>query len=419
MFAFEIISGIRLSVSRATPISSHPMSEPALRANLPEFSVSELSAALKRTVEGAFPFVRVRGEISGLKNHSSGHVYFDLKDEKAVLNAVIWRATAQTLKVKPQAGLEVVCTGRISTYPGSSRYQIIVEQLELAGLGALMAMLEARKKKLAAEGLFAEGRKKPLPFLPEVIGVVTSPTGAVLRDILHRLGARFPRRVLLWPVAVQGERAAGEVAAAIRGFNALPDAGAIPRPDLLIVARGGGSIEDLMAFNEEIVVRAAAASAIPLISAVGHETDTTLIDHASDRRAPTPTAAAEMAVPVRLDLVAELGGKTARFTRGLSRLLDERRLHLAGLARGLPDPHDLIGAATQRLDDRAERLRLAIHGRLAGARAQLAAARLRPAALAADITRAKARLDDVAPRLVTAACRASASTARRTRSAMR
>jgi exodeoxyribonuclease VII large subunit len=232
------------------------MSEP--KPNLPEFSVSEIAAALKRTVEDSFPFVRVRGEISGLKFHSSGHVYFDLKDDKAVLNAVIWRAVAQRLKVKPQAGLEVVCTGRISTYAGSSRYQIIVEQVELAGLGALMALLEERKKKLAAEGLFAEARKKPLPFLPDVIGVITSPTGAVIRDIMHRLDARFPRRVILWPVAVQGERAAGEVAAAIRGFNALAPGGAVPRPDVIIVARGGGSIEDLMAFNEEIVVGAAA-----------------------------------------------------------------------------------------------------------------------------------------------------------------
>src|SRR5439155_10412021 len=235
----------------------------APRPNLPEYGVSEIAAALKRTVEDAFPFVRVRGEISNLKFHSSGHIYFDLKDEKACLNAVVWRMAARLLRVKPEHGLEVVCTGRVSTYPGSSRYQIIVEQIELAGIGALMKMLEERKKRLAAEGLFAEARKKKLPFLPEVIGVITSPTGAVIRDIMHRLQERFPRRVLLWPVAVQGERAAAEVAAAIRGFNALTPAGAIPRPDVLIVARGGGSIEDLMAFNEEIVVRAAAESAIP------------------------------------------------------------------------------------------------------------------------------------------------------------
>jgi exodeoxyribonuclease VII large subunit len=304
--------------------------------------------------------------------------------------------------------MEVVATGRLTTYPGRSKYQLIVDSLELAGVGALLKLLEERRKRLAAEGLFAAERKKQLPFLPGIIGVVTSPTGAVIRDILHRLADRFPRRVVVWPVAVQGEGAAAQIAAAIAGFNRLPQSGPAPRPDLIIVARGGGSLEDLMAFNEEIVVRAAAASAIPLISAVGHETDTTLIDHASDRRAPTPTAAAEMAVPVRLDLVAELDGKAARLTRGLSRLFDERRLHLAGLARGLPDPHDLIGAAAQRLDDRSERLRLAIHGRLGAARAQLTAARLRPATLAADVARARARFDDIAPRLATAAQRAIA-----------
>src|ERR1700744_6281033 len=244
------------------------MSEAAAKPNLPEFSVSEIAGLLKRTVEDAFPFVRVRGEISGLKFASSGHVYFDLKDDKAVLNAIIWKQTARLLKLRPEQGLEVVCTGRITTYPGSSRYQIIVEQVELAGLGALMAMLEERKKKLAAEGLFEAARKKKLPYLPEVIGVITSPTGAVIRDIMHRLAARFPRRVLLWPVAVQGEKAAGEIAAAIAGFNAF-DGKRLPRPDLIIVARGGGSVEDLMAFNQEGVVRAAAASAIPLISAVG------------------------------------------------------------------------------------------------------------------------------------------------------
>jgi exodeoxyribonuclease VII large subunit len=353
------------------------MSEPAQRANLPEFSVSELSAALKRTVESAFPFVRVRGEISGLKNHSSGHVYFDLKDEKAVLNAVIWRATAQTLKVKPQQGIEVILTGRISTYPGSSRYQIIVEQLELAGLGALMALLEARKKQLAAEGLFAENRKKKLPFLPEVIGVVTSPTGVVIRDILHRLSERFPRRVLLWPVAVQGERAAVEVAAAIRGFNALPEQGEIPRPDLLIVARGGGSVEDLMAFNEEIVVRAAAESQIPLISAIGHETDTTLIDFASDRRAPTPTAAAEMAVPVRTELLAQVLDLEHRNLRCFSRGLGERRKHLAVLGRGLPRADSLFAQPRQRFDRAADGLTNALRRNVeVHARAYLKAAAL-------------------------------------------
>jgi exodeoxyribonuclease VII large subunit len=378
------------------------------RSNQPEYTVSELAAALKRSVEENFSLVRVRGEISGFKRHGSGHWYFALKDADAVLDAVCWRTTAMRLSVKPEDGMEVVATGRLTTYPGRSKYQLIVDSLELAGIGALLKLLEDRRQRLAAEGLFAAERKKKLPFLPGVVGVVTSPTGAVIRDILHRLSDRFPRRVVVWPVAVQGEGAAAQVAAAIAGFNRLRLDGPVPRPDVIIVARGGGSLEDLMAFNEEIVVRAAAASAIPLISAVGHETDTTLIDHAADRRAPTPTAAAEMAVPVRLDLVAELGGKTARLTRGAARLFDERRLHLAGLARGLPDPHDLIGAASQRLDDRAERLTLAIQGRLGAARAALAAARLRPAALAADIARAKARLDNVAPRLATAASRAFA-----------
>src|ERR1700679_2583193 len=332
----------------------HPrlMSEAAAKANLPEFSVSEIAAALKRTVEDSFPFVRVRGEISGLKFHSSGHVYFDLKDDKAVLNAVIWRGQAQRLRVKPEQGLEVVCTGRISTYAGSSRYQIIVEQVELAGLGALMAMLEERKKRLTAEGLFAAERKKKLPYLPDVIGVVTSPTGAVIRDIMHRLAARFPRRVLLWPVAVQGERAASEIAAAIRGFNALPVGGPVPRPDVLIVARGGGSIEDLMAFNEEIVVRAAAESAIPLISAVGHETDTTLIDFASDARAPTPTAAAEMAVPVREDLLAQVLDHGARLWQALRRVVADRRERLGLVSRALGDPSRAIEPLLQRLDEK-------------------------------------------------------------------
>jgi exodeoxyribonuclease VII large subunit len=378
---------------------------PAGQSNQPEYTVSELSAALKRSIEENFSVVRVRGEISGFKRVSSGHWYFALKDADAVLDAVCWRTTAMRIAVRPEDGMEVIATGRLTTYPGRSKYQLIVDSIELAGVGALLKLLEDRRKRLAAEGLFAAERKKTLPYLPDVIGVVTSPTGAVIRDILHRLADRFPRRVVVWPVAVQGEGAPAQVAAAIEGFNRLRPGGAAPRPDLIIVARGGGSLEDLMAFNEEIVVRAAAASAIPLISAVGHETDTTLIDHASDRRAPTPTAAAEIAVPVRLDLVAELGGKTARLAQGLSRLFSERRLHLTGLARGLPDPHDLIGAAAQRLDDRAERLRLAMHGRLSAARTQLAAARLRPAALAADVARARARLDDVAPRLKTASSR--------------
>src|SRR6476661_10828539 len=344
---------------------------PSVPGNVPEFSVSELSFALKRQLEGAFPRVRVRGEISQPSFPRSGHCYFRLKDENAVIDAVCWKTTLPRLSIKVEEGMEVIATGKITTYAGSSRYQIIIDRLELAGEGALLKLLEDRRRKLAAEGLFALERKRPLPFLPEVIGVVTSPSGAVIRDILHRLSDRFPRRVLIWPVAVQGDKAAGEVAAAIAGFNRLPEHGPVPRPQVLIVARGGGSLEDLWAFNEEIVVRAAAASAIPLISAVGHETDTTLIDFASDRRAPTPTAAAEMAVPVRLDLIAELGGKTARLAGGMARLFSERRLRLSGLARGLPEPQDLLGAAAQRLDDRSERLRLAIATRLSGTQQRL------------------------------------------------
>src|SRR5579885_1642740 len=375
-----------------------------IRTNLRELTVSELSAELKRTVEENFSYVRLRGEILNYRGpHSSGHVYFCLKDAGARIDAIIWKGEFLAPQIQAGEGLEVVVTGKVTTYPGKSTYQIVIDSLEPAGAGALMALLEERKKKLKAEGLFDEARKKPLPYLPRVIGVVTSPTGAVIRDILHRLTDRFPRQVLVWPVRVQGETCAAEVAAAIEGFNALEAGGAVPRPDVLIVARGGGSLEDLWGFNEEIVVRVAAASAIPLVSAVGHETDTTLIDHAADRRAPTPTAAAEMAVPVRLDLVAELSGKGQRLAAALARHFGECRLHLAGLARGLPEPRDLIGIAAQRLDDRVERLGLAIAGRLSAARQRLAAARLRPEALAAELGHARARLGDLAPRLA-AAC---------------
>jgi exodeoxyribonuclease VII large subunit len=384
-------------------------------SNLPEYTVSELSQALRRSIEDGFGQVRVRGEISGFKRPGSGHWYFALKDAEAVLDAVCWRMTALRLALRPEDGMEVVCNGRLTTYPGRSKYQLIVDSIELAGIGALLKLLEERRTRLAAEGLFAAERKKKLPFLPEVIGIVTSPSGAVIRDILHRLADRFPRRVLLWPVAVQGEGAAAQVAAAIAGFNRIapggPGTNNLQRPDLIIVARGGGSLEDLMAFNEEIVVRAAASSAIPLISAVGHETDTTLIDHASDLRAPTPTAAAEMAVPVRLDLIAELGGKTSRLAGGLARLLGERRLRLAVQARGLPDPQDLLGAAAQRLDDRSERLRLAVTARFTAAhtRLDLAAAGLRPAVLASDIARARERFADAERRLAAAMARVIAA----------
>jgi exodeoxyribonuclease VII large subunit len=361
--------------------------------NLPEFSVSELSGAIRRAVEDGFPLVRVRGEISGLKAAASGHVYFDLKDEKAVLNAIIWKPQARALRLKPEPGMDVICTGRVTTYPGSSRYQLIVERMELAGQGALMALLEERRKRLAAEGLFDAARKKKLPFLPAVIGVVTSPTGAVIRDIMHRLGDRFPRRVLLWPVAVQGERAAAEIAAAIAGFNAL-DGVRLPRPDLLIVARGGGSLEDLMAFNDEAVVRAAAASAIPLIAAVGHETDTTLIDFAADVRAPTPTAAAELAVPVRSELVAATLELERRALRGFAKGMADRRRHLTQLARVLPRPETLFAQPRQRFDAAAERLSGALSRNLAAHRAELAqiAALLRPRVIARRFALSRERL---------------------------
>jgi exodeoxyribonuclease VII large subunit len=371
----------------AGPVEAGPQS------NLPIFTVSELSGALKRTIEQAYSYVRVRGEISGFKRHSSGHLYLALKDADAVIDAVCWRGQALRMALRPEDGMEVIAVGRLTTYPGRSKYQLVIESLELAGEGALLKLLEDRKRRLAAEGLFDAERKRLLPYLPDVIGVVTSPTGAVIRDILHRLADRFPRRVLVWPVAVQGESAAREVVAAIEGFNALPLEGGVPRPDLLIVARGGGSLEDLMAFNEESVVRAAAASRIPLISAVGHETDTTLIDFASDRRAPTPTAAAEMAVPVRLDLLADTQRMDGRMANAVQRGLDERRLRVEGLGRGLPDPKALIEAAAQRLDDRSERLDLAIESCLVQQRGRLDT-------LSARLPHPRQQLDDAGRRLV-------------------
>ncbi len=321
-------------------------------SNLGEFTVTEISHALKRSIEDRFGHVRVRGEISGFRGpHSSGHCYFSLKDEGAKLDAVIWRGSFNRLRSKLQEGLEVIATGKLTSYPGKSSYQIIIENVEPAGVGALMALLEERKRKLAAEGLFDAERKKPLPYLPRKIGVITSPTGAVIRDILHRLQDRFPRPVLVWPVRVQGETAAAEVVAAIKGFNAMAEP-----PDLLIVARGGGSLEDLWPFNDEAIVRAVAASAIPIISAIGHETDTTLIDHAADWRAPTPTAAAERAVPVRTDLLAETASLLARQRRAMSRVLQERKLRLQSAGRALPKPDDMLAIARQRLDSAAGRL---------------------------------------------------------------
>jgi len=327
--------------------------------NAPIYSVGEVSQALKRTVEDGFGWVRIRGEISGFKRAASGHLYFSLKDDKAVLDAVCWRGTAGRIGLEPEDGMEVIASGGLTTFPGRSRYQIVIQQLELAGEGALLKLLEDRKRKLAAEGLFDAERKRELPYLPQVIGVVTSPGGAVIRDILHRLADRFPTRVLVWPVLVQGEGAAGQIASAVRGFNALDPEGEIPRPDLLIVARGGGSLEDLWAFNEEAVVRAAAESEIPLISAVGHETDVTLIDYVSDLRAPTPTAAAEIAVPVRADLLEVLADRGRRLSAAMRREVAQQQTHLAGLTRGLPDARSLLSSAVQMLDDRAERLTLA------------------------------------------------------------
>src|SRR6204780_4645822 len=325
--------------------------------NAPEFTVTELSSALKRTGEDNFGHVRVRGEITGFRGpHSAGPCYFALKDDGAKIEAVIWKGVHGRMRFKPQEGLEVIATGRLTTFPGSSKYQIVIEALEPAGIGALMALMEERKRKLAAEGLFDESRKQLLPWLPEVIGVVTSPTGAVIRDILHRLEDRFPRRVLVWPVKVQGEGSAEQIAAAIRGFNALPEAGKVPRPDLLIVARGGGSLEDLWSFNEEIVVRAAAESMIPLISAVGHETDITLIDFAADKRAPTPTAAAEMAVPVRSELFVEGSTLARRPVVCWPRGQEGRRNELRAAARALPAASELLAIPRQRLDGTAAAL---------------------------------------------------------------
>jgi len=356
--------------------------------------VTELSGALKRSVEDAFGHVRVRGEISGWKRHTSGHCYLALKDDRAVIDGVVWKGQAATLKFRPEDGMEVIATGKLTTYPGRSKYQIVIDRMEIAGAGALMALLDQRRRMLAAEGLFGEERKQALPFLPRTIGVVTSPTGAVIRDILHRLRDRCPTQVLVWPVAVQGEAAAGQVARAIAGFDAMSADGPVPRPDLVIVARGGGSIEDLWAFNEEVVVRAIADCRIPIISAVGHETDTTLADFAADRRAPTPTAAAEMAVPVRAELlegVRSLSLRTQRCVRRYRERADER---LEATARRLPTPETLLGPQRQRLDDLGDRLPRALGRRLAVARGDLAhaAGALRPAVLRTRAARAGERL---------------------------
>ena len=372
--------------------------------NAQPLSISEISALLKRTVEERFGFVRLRGELSGVKRAASGHFYCALKDEGAVIDGVMWKGNAQRMNFRAEDGLEVIATGKLTTYPGRSKYQIVIDSLELAGEGALLALLEKTRARLAAEGLFAPERKRRLPYLPQVIGVVTSPTGAVIRDILHRLADRFPTHVVVWPVLVQGNGAAEQVAAAVRGFSALEPGGPIPRPDIVIVARGGGSIEDLWSFNEEIVVRAIAECSIPVISAVGHETDTTLADFAADRRAPTPTAAAEMAVPVRADLMLTLADLGARQRRAVYRPVELGRERLAARARLLPRPEALLQAQAQRLDDLAERLRRGLGERSGKGRERLAgvAARLSPSLLTRSTAEARRRLERarLAPALV-------------------
>ncbi|MBC2669989.1 exodeoxyribonuclease VII large subunit [Novosphingobium piscinae] len=365
--------------------------------NAAPLSITEISALLKRTVEDRFGFVRVRGELSGVKRAASGHLYLALKDEGARLDGVMWKGSVQRLGFRPEDGIEVVATGKLTTYPGRSNYQIVIERMEIAGEGALLALLAKTKARLEAEGLFDPRRKRALPFLPRTIGVVTSPTGAVIRDILHRLADRWPSHVLVWPVLVQGQGAAEQVAAAVRGFSALPEDGPVPRPDLVIVARGGGSIEDLWAFNEEVVVRAVADSTIPVISAVGHETDTTLIDFAADRRAPTPTAAAEMAVPVRAELAAQIADLALRQRRCALRPVQLGRERLEARAQRLPRPEALLAARIQQLDDLGERLRRGLADRIGVAAQQLQrhAGRLSAPLLQAQRRHAQQRLDHV------------------------
>ena len=364
--------------------------------NVAEYTVSELANAIKRALEDGFGYVRLRGEVSGFRGvHASGHCYFALKDDKAKIEAVIWRTTWQRLKVKPEEGMEVVAQGRVTSYPGSSKYQIVIDSIEPAGVGALMAVLEERKRKLAAEGLFDEARKRPLPFLPRVVGVITSPTGAVIRDMLHGFDERFPVHVIVWPVRVQGETCSAEVTAAIRGFNALPSDGPLPRPDVLIVARGGGSLEDLWGFNHESVVRAAAESEIPLISAVGHETDWTLIDLAADARAPTPTKAAEWAVPKHSELVETTASLALRLVSSMRRVIEGARTHLKAAARGLPRREDLLALPRQRFDAVEQRLGRALLANTRAHAMRLArlSSRLHPRLLEARLYRCRDRLE--------------------------
>ena len=369
--------------------------------NAPAFSVTELAFALKRTLEDAFGHVRLRGEISKVTRHASGHVYLTLKDDKAAIDGVIWKGSVRGLRAQPEQGLEVIVTGRITTYPARSGYQIIIESLEPVGVGALLAQLERLKARLAAEGLFDAARKPALPQMPSVIGVITSPTGAVIRDILHRITDRWPARVIVWPVVVQGDGAAAQVARAIAGFNALAPEGPVPRPDVLIVARGGGSVEDLWPFNDEALARAAAASRIPLISAVGHETDTTLIDFAAARRAPTPTAAAEMATPVLADLRASLSVAGGRLDRAAAQGLEASRTRLAAAAAALPRLGDLVELAGQRFDFAASRLTAALSGHVAVQAQRLTgvAARLTLPLLSRPVDLAGQRLGELGTRL--------------------
>lgn len=370
--------------------------------NAEPLSVSDLAQALKRTVEDRFGFVRLRGELSGVKRAASGHLYAALKDEGAVIDAVMWRGSMARLAFVPEDGLEVVASGKITTYPGRSKYQIVIERMELAGEGALLALLEKTRQRLAAEGLFDSARKRALPYLPATIGVVTSPTGAVIRDILHRLADRFPSRVIVWPVLVQGQGAAEQVASAVRGFSDMPD-GHPDRPDIVIVARGGGSIEDLWSFNEEVVVRAIAASTIPTINAVGHETDTTLADHAADRRAPTPTAAAEIAVPVRAEIAAQIADFAHRKRRCAMAPVTLGRERLTARADRLPTAETLLQPQAQRLDELSERLRRGLVDRAAAGRERLGSFRLGPAVLERGRREAARRLAAIrfTPALVT------------------
>ncbi|HYF22637.1 MAG TPA: exodeoxyribonuclease VII large subunit [Caulobacteraceae bacterium] len=384
-------------------------SAPETEGNAKAYSVSELAGALKRTLEDAYGFVRLRGEVSKVTRHASGHVYLTLKDERACIDAVVWKGQVRGLKAQPEHGLEVVVTGRITTYPASSKYQIVIETMEHAGVGALLAQLERLKAKLNGEGLFDAARKRPLPRTPVVVGVITSPTGAVIRDVLHRIRDRWPCRVVVWPVVVQGEAAAAQVAAAVRGFDALLEAGGpVPRPDVLIVARGGGSVEDLWPFNDEALARAVAACRIPVVSAVGHETDTTLIDFVSDRRAPTPTAAAEMVTPVLGELKAGVAELERRMLRCASRGFEERRQRLNAAARGLPRPTDVLALASQRFDLAAGRLGAALSRNTASHERDLVSvtARFGPGLLDRPRAQKAERLTGLSARLDAAAVRA-------------